>query len=110
MGRANLADEWPPLRTLTDLALRHWNVRLRCPSCRHERVMSGAGLWWLFQRNRWQDALEDAKRRLYCSRCLKRNRRKVAPWIDKTRDAPTGAPLPDPPDHEWKRQIARYRS
>lgn len=72
--------------------------------------MSGAGLWWLFRRKGWADTLEDVRRRFYCARCHAQRRRKLSPAIDKTRDAPTRAPLPDPPPHEWKRQIARYRS
>ncbi len=109
--RDNLAEDWPPLRTITDLALRFWNVRLRCPRCQHERIVSGAGLWWLFQRRRWfDDSVQRAARRLYCSLCHHRYRRKVVPWIDKTKDPPTGQPLLDPPEHEWKRLIARYRS
>jgi hypothetical protein len=42
--RDNLADEWPALRTLTDMALRFWNVKLTCPQCATVRVMSGPAL------------------------------------------------------------------
>jgi hypothetical protein len=38
------------------------------------------------------------------------NRRRVRPRIEKTRDDPTGDPLPDPEMYEWKKLIARYRS
>lgn len=110
MARRNLADEWPPLTSLTALALRRWNLRLSCPSCRHERVLSGAGLWWLFHRRRWDDDLSQAPSRFFCTRCSLSSPRKVLPLIARTRDSPTGDPLPDPDMHEWKRLIARYRS
>lgn len=108
--RANLADEWPPLRTLTDLALRFWNVRLTCRRCRHVRVLHGAAVWWLFQRKRWNDDLMDAARHFHCGPCSENGAGRQAPWIDKTRDEPTGEPLPLPSDYEWKKLIARYRS
>ncbi len=112
MGRQrdNLADDWPALRTLTDLALRYWNVKLTCPKCAAARVMSGPGLWWLFHRRRWPDAIGDVKRRMYCMACRQRRRERIRPIIDKTKDAPTGAPLQLPGDHDWKKLIARYRS
>ena len=109
-GRDNLADEWPPLRTLTDLALRRWHVKLSCPDCKHVRVVSGAGLWYLFYRKHWTDELRDVMRRLYCGRCWQQRHVKIKPQLDKTHDAPTGAKLTDPPDYEWKKLIARYRS
>ena len=106
----NLADEWPPLRDLADLALRKWHVRLTCPDCKHVRVMSGAGLWWLFHRKHWPHDIASARKRLYCSLCRLSRRVKVMPAIDKTHDAPTGPKLEDPTDYEWKKLIARYRS
>ncbi len=109
-GPDNLADEWPPLRSLTDIALRHWNVRLRCKHCKHERVVSGAGLWWLFYQRRWPDNIGDVPRRLWCTPCRIRHRRKIMPKLERTQDAPTGDPLPDPDMYEWKKLIARYRS
>jgi hypothetical protein len=108
--RDNLADDWPPLRTLTDIALRSWHVRLTCPECKHVRVMSGAGLWYLFYRKHWSDDLASARKRFYCSLCRLSRRVKIIPSIDKTHDAPTGPKLEDPTDYEWKKLIARYRS
>lgn len=98
------------MRTATDLALRYSNVRLTCPACGHVRILSGVGLWWLFHRKRWSDHVGEITRRLYCGRCHARNGMKVSPRLDKTKDAPTGKPLENPSDHEWKRLIARYRS
>ncbi|MCW3848126.1 hypothetical protein OF829_12820 [Sphingomonas sp. LB-2] len=106
----NLADEWPPLRTITDLALRKWHVRLTCPDCKHVRVMSGAGMWYLFDRKRWPDDIPSARKRFYCSLCRCNRRVKIRPQIDKTHDTPTGPKLPDPSDYDWKKLIARYRS
>ncbi|AJP73424.1 hypothetical protein TS85_18975 [Sphingomonas hengshuiensis] len=108
--RDNLADDWPPLRTITDLALGHWNVRLSCPHCKYIRVVSGGGLWYLFYNRHWSDNVREAPRRLFCARCRVRNGKKVAPRIEKTKDAPTGDSLPDPSDYEWKKLIARHRS
>lgn len=108
--RDNLADEWPALRTLTDLALRKWHVRLTCPTCGTVRVMSGAGLWYLFDRKHWNDDLRSARQRLYCALCFANRRVKIRPRIDKTHEGPTGPKLPDPSDHDWKKLIARYRS
>ncbi|MEP7007328.1 MAG: hypothetical protein ABI810_15185 [Sphingomonas bacterium] len=98
------------MRTLTDLALRRWHVRLTCPECKHVRVMSGAGLWYLFYRKHWNDDIESARKRFYCSLCRLTRRVRTTPRIDKTQDAPTGPPLQDPSDYEWKKLIARYRS
>ena len=108
--RGDLGDEWPSLRTLTDLALRKWHVRLTCPECRHMRVMSGAGLWYLFYRKHWSDDIESVRKRLYCSLCRLTRRKRITPRIDKTHDQPTGPQLEDPPMYEWKKLIARYRS
>lgn len=108
--RDNLAEEWPPLRTLTDLALRKWHVRLTCPRCKHVRIMSGAGLWYLFYRKCWPDDLRAARERLYCALCWGQRRVKIAPRLDKTNDEPTGPLLENPSDYEWKKLIARYRS
>ena len=108
--RRNLADDWPPLRDLADLALRHWNIRMRCPRCRHERVLHGAGLWWLFYRRRWSGRVEDVPKHFFCTRCRTRHRIKSVPTIDKTKDDPDGMLLDMPPDNEWKRLVSRYRS
>lgn len=72
--------------------------------------MSEAGLWWLFHRKHWSDDVRSAIKRLYCGCCWQDRHVKVTPRLDKTHDAPTGAPLPDPSDYEWKKLIARYRS
>ncbi|WP_066793549.1 hypothetical protein [Sphingomonas soli] len=108
--RGNLADDWPPLRTLTDLALRKWHVRLTCPQCGYVRVMSGAGLWYLFHRRHWRDDVASVCQRFHCPHCLLARRAKIRPLIEKTKDAPTGPKLEDPSDYEWKKLIARYRS
>jgi hypothetical protein len=102
-------DVWPPLRSITDIAARGMNVRLRCPGCRYERVLSGPGLWWLFRRRQWDDHMSEAARRLRCSRCWIREHRKQRPTLEQTRDDPTGEPLPDPDTAQWKRLMARYR-
>lgn len=108
--RDNLAEEWPPLRTITDLALCFWNVRLSCLRCGHQRVLSGARLWWLFYGKCWADDLRSAVQRFHCDHCKRQGLSRVRPRIDTTKDAPSGGKLVDPPDHEWKKLTARYRS
>ncbi|MCW3847351.1 hypothetical protein OF829_08865 [Sphingomonas sp. LB-2] len=110
MARDNLAEEWPPLRTVTDLALRFWNVRLSCQRCGHQRVLHGAALWKLFDRKGWRDDVQSAARRFHCAYCRKQDGSLVRPRLDKTKDPPTGAVLPLPSDAEWKKLTARYRS
>lgn len=96
-------------QSVADFAARRWNVRLRCPQCRHERVVSGGALWFLFHKRRWRDDLAQAPRRLWCSRCWISARKKYIPRFERTRDAPTGDDLPAPDDASWKALIKRYR-
>jgi hypothetical protein len=110
MGRGNFADEWPPLRSVTDLALRHWNVRLTCERCGTQRVIHGAAMWKLFDRKRWDDHIASAARRFHCAYCRKQDGSLVRPKLAKTKDDPTGAALELPSDYEWKKLVARYRS
>lgn len=99
-----------PQRTLRELALHHYNLRLICRRCGYVRILQGHCLWWLFERRRWSDHLEDVARRLWCARCWIANRRKEYPRCERTRDPPTGDPLPYPDEREWKKVVARHRS
>jgi hypothetical protein len=65
---------------------------------------------WLFHRRRWPDAIDDVKRRMYCMACRQRRRERIRPMVDKTKKAPTGAPLLLPSDYDWRKLIVRYRS
>lgn len=104
----NLADDWPPLRTLTDLALRHWNLRVTCGGCGRTRVVSGAAAWWLFHRRGWSDDVREASSRFVCTECGRRGQ--AAASLAKTRDAASDQSLPMPDEREWKRLVSRYRS
>ena len=102
-------DEDGHFRHVADFAARRWNVRLRCPRCRHERVGCGGALGFLFHKRRWNDVMSQAPRRLWCSRCWISERRKYIPRFERTHDAPTGEDLPAPDDATWKALIKRYR-
>lgn len=103
-------EEWPPLRDIAQYALHGRNLRLTCPRCRKVRVLSGRGVWWLFHQRRWEGSMSAVAKRFWCAACFVGSRKKVAPKIDATRDQPTGDPLLDPDEREWKRLVSRYRS
>lgn len=98
------------LNNLFLMALYHWNVRVDC-RCRHHRIFEGHQLWWLYHRKLWNDHESVFARRMFCSQCWSARLVKVRPcrW-EKTRDEPTGLPLPWPDEREWKRMLRRYRS
>ena len=102
-------DIWPPLSSLSDIAARRYNLRLRCPACRYERVLSGPCVWWLFERRGWRQDMAKVAERFWCQHCRIGNRRKVRPTVAQTRDDPTGEGLPRPSEAEWKRLVSRYR-
>lgn len=99
-----------PTRTLKELALHRWNLKVSCHSCPHARVFQGHELWWLFEQRRWDDSLELIARRFWCSQCFMRSPKKVRfPRCEKTKDEPTGDPLPEPDERAWKKVVSRYR-
>ncbi|SNT20889.1 hypothetical protein SAMN06295912_1598 [Sphingomonas laterariae] len=99
------------LTCLQHAALYHFNIRVVCPSCRRVRIFQGHQLWWLFERRRWNDRLEEVPRRLSCSRCWVADHRKVRPIrVSLVKDLPTGDELPWPDERAWKRVVSRYRS
>ena len=102
--------QWPPLRSITDIALHHINLRLTCPACRHERVLSGPAVWWLFHQRRWEDYQDQVPRRFRCTRCWIAARRIVRPRVLRTMAPETGDPIPLPDEREWKRLGSRYRN
>lgn len=98
-------------RSLTDLAIHQYNIRLRCRLCRHARVLDGINLWWHFERRGWRDGFSAIGTKLHCSQCLIRLRRRILdPAIEVTRDPPQGVQLPDCPEAEWKRMRKRHRT
>lgn len=99
------------LTCLQHAALYNYNIRVACSACPHVRVFQGHQLWWLFERRRWNDRLEDVPRRLWCTRCAFGNRRKVKPTtVTLVKEAATGDELPWPDERVWKRVVSRYRS
>ena len=105
-------ENYRPYRHITDCALYHENVRVRCQRCRAEKIFSGHALWWLFFKKRWDDALRTAGRRFRCTSCSydSRGRARSRVELSITRDAPTGPQPPMPDEREWKRLVNRTRS
>ena len=105
-------DNYRPYRYITDCALFHENIRVRCRRCGRSKIFSGYALWWLFERKRWDDSLKIAGRRFRCSnlRCASAARGRLGVELTVTRDDPTG-PQPSLPDERaWKRLVNRNRS
>jgi hypothetical protein len=105
-------ENYRPYRHITDCALFHANVRVRCQHCRSEKIFSGYALWWLFHRRRWDDALRTAGRRFRCANCsyAAKGRGRLAAEVSVTGDEPTGRQPPLPDEREWKRLVNRQRS
>jgi hypothetical protein len=100
---------WPPLSTVTDIALHHVNLKLICRRCSGVRVLNGAGLMKLFESRGWDQNLQYASRRFRCTRCWIHEHRKVRPRTLLTMENETGEPLPMPDEREWRRITSRYR-
>jgi hypothetical protein len=110
-GAGHGRESYPPIRSITECALYHFNLKLTCRSCGHVRVFQGHCLWWLFHRRRWDDHLDKAGDRFWCRPCWSKRCSKVkGPKIERVKEEPTGEPLPWPQEREWKRVVARYRS
>jgi hypothetical protein len=109
-----MAEDWPdypPVRHVVECALHRRNIKLTCKRCRYFRIFQPHGLWWLFERRRWDDALQVVPSRFWCSRCAMVAPKKIKnPALELTRDAPTGEPLPMPEERAWKKIVSRYRS
>lgn len=105
-------ENYRPYRYITDCALFHENVRVKCRSCSAEKVFSGYALWWLFHKRGWDDTLKTAGRRFRCINCSYevKNRRRTMAELSITCDEPTGRQPPMPDEREWKRLINRQRS
>ena len=105
-------ENYRPYRHITDCALFHENLRVKCRRCPNEKIFSGYALWWLFHRKRWDDSLRVAGRRFRCTRCsyeaTGRSRSRVE--LSLTRDEATGPQPPMPDEREWKRLVNRTRS
>lgn len=100
------------LRSLMHCALYRKTLELVCPNtdCGHNRLLDAVPLWWLFSRRGWDDRLPCAIRHFYCSKCWRARRWILRPRYRITADNPAGDQFAYPPEHEWKRLVARYRS
>lgn len=104
-------ENYRPYRHITDCALYHANVRVRCCRCRSTKVFNGHALWWLFFRKRWDDALRTAGRRFRCLRCNynKTERGRSRTELMVTQEEPTGTQPPMPDERTWKALRSRHR-
>lgn len=94
--------------TIFEAAAWHYTVRAIC-RCEHFGLFDPHGLWWYFNRKGWDDDLQRARRRLFCSRCCHRTGRRVRPVdLTLTRDPPV-INLPLPTQSEWRRALSRFR-
>ena len=105
-------ENYRPYRDLTDCALFHKNLRVKCRGCGAEKVFSGYALWWLFHKRGWDDSLRAAGRRFRCVSCSygTRRRERSAVELSITHDTATGPQPPMPDEREWKRLVNRTRS
>lgn len=98
------------LATLQLCALYRRTLRVTCPRCRRERMLDAVGLWWLFERKRWDDRMRNVPRRLRCEPCWKERNGIVRPRIDVTSLPPEGPQFPYPNERTWRRVVSRFRS
>ncbi|AUW59456.1 hypothetical protein C1T17_16530 [Sphingobium sp. SCG-1] len=101
------------LRVATNIfeaAAWHYTLKPVCGTCGHHALFDPHGLWWLFERKRWDDRLTLAAKRFRCIPCLeKRGQRVRRASLYLVKDAPTTL-LPLPDEREWKRALSRFRS
>jgi len=104
-------EHYRPYRHITDCALFHANVRVKCARCGSDKIFSGYSLWWLFHRRNWDDRLRTAGRRFRCTNCCYASKQKERPAVELsvTYDRPTGRHPPLPDEREWKRLVNRQR-
>src|SRR5687768_12049480 len=105
-------ENYRPFRHITDCALFHENVRVKCRNCRAEKIFSGYALWWLFHKRGWDDALKTAGRRFRCVSCsyAVKSKSGAGAELSITREEPAGPQPPMPDEREWKRLVNRTRS
>ena len=105
-------ENYRPYRHITDCALFHENLRVKCRGCSNEKIFSGYALWWLFHRKGWDDSLKIAGRRFRCIRCsyAAKGRGRSAVDLSLTRKEATGPQPPMPDERDWKRLVNRTRS
>jgi hypothetical protein len=94
-----------------EAAAWQYAIKVRCRHCGHSAVFDPHAMWWLFDRNGWDDRLTEAARRFYCSACLnKRQCRVRQAQIDLVRESVTVQGLTMPDAASWKRALNRFRS
>lgn len=76
---------------------------------RHTAIFAAKGLWWRFYLKRWPYKFSQARRRFYCSRCVRPSGQRVRPHhMDATSQTPE-INLPMPDERDWKRMIQSMR-
>jgi len=85
------------------------SVMPRC-KCGHSARFEPHGLWWHFERRRWDDRLSEARLRFWCLVCGSQRRLKVRPQrLELVPWAAGDFELPWPDERASKRAIARLR-
>ncbi|WP_454798604.1 hypothetical protein [Novosphingobium lindaniclasticum] len=83
--------------------------------CGHRCSFDPWGLWYHFERYRWDGAFSAAKARFWCRVCASREKssaakKRVRPIrFDLERPQKPDVCLPTPPDHEWRRVVSHTR-
>lgn len=94
---------------ILEAATLHKTVMPVC-RCSHSARFEPHGLWWHFERRRWDDGLVAARSRFWCRVCSSAQHRKVRPDRLELADWAAGDfELPWPDERIWKRAVSRLR-
>jgi len=94
---------------LYEAAAGHYAIKVTC-KCGNSSTFNPHGLWWHFERRRWDDRLSQIGQRFWCRACGSNARRKVRPMdvhLVSESDADFQLPLPHP--SVWKQLVKRRR-
>jgi len=96
---------------LFEAAAWHKAIRVACSACPHNVTFNPHGLWWYFQRKRFDDDLRAARQRFWCRECGRRIGRRIRPRpLELVEESDAHIRLPMPDEREWKRAINRFRN
>ncbi|WP_152524746.1 hypothetical protein [Novosphingobium lindaniclasticum] len=100
--------------SITEAALLSYAIVPVC-RCGHRCSFDPWGLWYHFERRRWDGEFSAAKVRFWCRVCASRQKApgrkdRVRPIrFDLEHPPKVDVRLPRPPEHEWKRVVNRTR-
>jgi hypothetical protein len=97
--------------SLTTCAIYQKSLRVACRSCLHFSILPAVSVWWLFEQRGWDDGLNQACNRFYCSSCWSRKKERVRdPYLKTSNEKPTADPFPWPDERIWKRMVRRFKT